>query len=136
MPPISIFSYRFTVPQSAIDDYGHVNNVVYLQWMQDLAIRHPQAIPEYKLPENTGWFAREHRIEYLAPAYLGDEIEARTWIAEIKRVRGQRKYEFIRKADGKVIVKGESQWIFVELTTGRPVSIPPEILALFPVPTE
>ena len=130
-PPI--FTYTITVTQSAIDEYGHVNNVIYVQWMQDAAIRHGESIPEYKPPENTGWYAREHRIEYLAPAYLGDEIEVRTWASEMKRVRALRKYEFIRKADGKVIAKGETQWIFVELTTGRPIAIPPEIQALFPV---
>ena len=130
-PPI--FTYTITVPQSAIDGYGHVNNVIFLQWMQDAAFRHPESIPEFKQPENTGWFIREHRIEYLNSAYLGDEIEVRTWIAELKRVRGRRKYEFIRKADGKVIVKGESEWVFVELTTGSPIAIPAEILALFSV---
>jgi acyl-CoA thioester hydrolase len=130
-PPI--FTYTITVTQSAIDEYGHVNNVIYVQWMQDAAIRHGESIPEYKPPENTGWYAREHRIEYLAPAYLGDEIEVRTWASEMKRVRALRKYEFIRKANGKVIAKGETQWIFVELTTGRPIAIPPEIQALFPV---
>ena len=129
----SIFTYTLTVPQSVIDEYGHVNNVAYVQWMQEAAIRHGESMPEYKHPENTGWFVREHRIEYLSPAYLGDEIEVRTWASEMRRVRAQRKYEFIRKADGKVVVKAETQWIFVELTTGRPIPIPAEILALFPV---
>ncbi|HJR80421.1 MAG TPA: thioesterase family protein [Anaerolineales bacterium] len=129
----SIFTYTLTVPQSVIDEYGHVNNVAYVQWMQEAAIRHGESMPEYEQPENTGWFVREHRIEYLSPAYLGDEIEVRTWASEMRRVRAQRKYEFIRKADGKVVVKGETQWIFVELTTGRPIPIPAEILALFPV---
>ena len=136
MPPLSILTYSFTVPQSAIDEYGHVNNVIYVQWMQDAGRRHPEAIPEFKQPKNTGWFAREHRIEYLAPAFLGDEIEVRTWIAEWKRVRAQRRYEFIRKADDKILVKGETQWIFVELTTGRPIPIPVEMLALFPIVSE
>ena len=129
----AIFTYTFTVPQSVIDENGHVNNVAYVQWMQEAAIRHSTSIPEYKPPENTGWFAREHRIEYLAPAYLGDEIEVRTWASEMKRVRAIRKYEFTRKADGRVIARGETKWIFVELTTGRPVAIPAEILVLFPV---
>ena len=133
MSPSSIFSYTFTVPESAIDEYGHVNNVIYVQWMQDAAVRHPESIPEYKQPENTGWFAREHRIEYLAPAFAGEEIEVRTWIAEAKRSRAQRKYEFIRKADGKVIVRGETQWIFVDLTSGRPIPITADILHLLPV---
>ena len=136
MTPPSIFTYTFSVPQSAIDEYGHVNNVIYVQWMQDAAIRHGESLPEYKQPENTGWFVREHRIEYLSPAYLGDEIEVRTWASEMRRVRAQRKYEFVRKADGKIIAKGETQWIFVDLTTGRPIPIPPEIHALFPVLAE
>jgi acyl-CoA thioester hydrolase len=129
----SIFTYTFTVPESAIDEYGHVNNVIYVQWMQEAAIRQGESIPAYKQPENTGWYVREHRIEYLAPAYLSDEIEVRTWLSEMKRVRAIRKYEFIRKADGKVIAKGETLWIFVELTTGRPIAIPAEMQALFPV---
>ena len=132
----SIFTYTITVAQSAIDEYGHVNNVIYVQWMQDAAIRQGESIPEYKQPENTGWYVREHRIEYITPAYLSDEIEVRTWLSEMKRVRAIRKYEFARKADGKVIVKGETQWVFVELTTGRPMAIPPEIQALFPVVAE
>lgn len=136
MPPLSIFTCSFIVPQSAIDEYGHVNNVIYVQWMQDAESRHPESIPEFKQPENTGWFVREHRIRYLNPAYLGDEIEVRTWISEWKRVRRIRKYEFARKADGKVIVKGETQWVFVELTTGRPIALPAEMLALFPVVAE
>ena len=133
MPYLSVLTHTFIVPQSAIDEYGHVNNVIYVQWMQDAAIRHGEAITEYQLPGNTGWFAREHRIEYLTPAYAGDEIEVRTWLVEMKRVRAHRKYEFTRKADGKLIARGETQWIYVDLTTGRPMPIPPDILALFPV---
>ena len=100
MPLSLIFSYTFTVPKSAIDEYGHVNNVIYVQWMQDAAVRHAESIAEYSQPENTGWFAREHRVEYLAPAYEGEEIEIRTWLAVAKRSRAHRKYEFVRKADG------------------------------------
>ena len=72
----------------------------------------------------------------LLSAFLGDEIEVRVWVAEWKRVRAQRRYEFIRKADGKVVAKGETQWIFVELTTGRPTQIPADMIALFPIPAE
>lgn len=133
MPPLPIFRFTFIVPKSAIDEYGHVNNVIYVQWMQDAATRHPQAIPEFKQPENTGWFAREHRIEYLAPAFLGDELEVRTWIAEEKLSRAVRKYEFVRTADNKVIARGQTLWFFVNLTTGRPLPIPAEIMALFPI---
>ncbi len=104
--------------------------------MQDAAIRHGESITEYKPAENTTWYAREHRIEYLLPAFLGEEIEVRTWLTEIKRVRVHRKYEFIRKADGKVIVKGETDWVYIDSNTGRPLAIPAIISELFPVLTE
>lgn len=136
MPNSPVFTYTFVVPQSAIDDYGHVNNVIYVQWMQDAAIRHGEATAGYRLAENTGWFAREHRIEYLAPAFLGDEIEVRTWLADAKRSRAYRRYEFVRKGDGKLIARGETQWIYVDLTTGRPILIPNEIMVLFPALTD
>jgi acyl-CoA thioester hydrolase len=129
----SIFTYTFIVPQSVIDENGHVNNVAYVQWMQDAAaIYHPQAVG-YKPAENTTWYAREHRIEYLLPAFLGEEIEVRTWISEARRVRARRKYEFIRKSDGKVVARGETDWVYVDAKTGRPLAIPAEVQVLFPV---
>ena len=135
MPYPAVFSYTFIVPQSAIDENGHVNNVAYVQWMQDAAaIHHPQAIG-YRPPEGATWYAREHRIEYLLPAFLGEEIEVRTWISEIRRVRVRRQYEFHRKPDGKVIAKGETDWVYVDAKTGRPISIPQEVQLLFPLVT-
>lgn len=133
MPNSSIFTYTFTIPENAIDQNGHVNNVAYLQWMQDAAaIHHPQAIG-YRPAENTTWYAREHHIEYLLQAFPGEELEVRTWISEIRRVRVRRRYEFYRKSDGKLIVRGETDWVYVEAKTGRPIAIPAEVQILFPV---
>ena len=60
-------------------------------------------------------------------------IEIRTWISEIRRVRVRRKYEFIRKSDGRVVAKGDTDWVYVDAVTGRPISIPEELQFLFPV---
>ncbi len=128
----AIFAYTLIVPQNVIDENGHVNNVVYIQWMQEAAIQHGVSVG-YKTAENIGWFVREHRIEYLLPAFFGEEIEVRTWIAEWKRVRVQRRYEFIRHADGKVVARGETDWVYVDAKTGRPMAIPGEVKVLFPV---
>ena len=128
-----IFTYSIIIPESVIDENGHVNNVAYVQWMQDAGIRHAKALVGYKPAENTTWYVREHRIEYLLPAFLGEEIEVRTWISEIKRVRAHRRYEFLRKSDGKVVVKGETDWVYVDATTGRPLAIPTAALELFPI---
>lgn len=128
-----IFAYSFTVPDSVIDENGHVNNVAYVQWMQDAAIRHPESVTAYKPAENTTWYAREHRIEYLLPVFQGEEIEVRTWLSEIKRVRAHRRYEFLRKSDGKVVVRGETDWVYVNAKTGKPIAIPVEVGEFFSV---
>lgn len=129
----AIFRYRMAIPQDAIDGNGHVNNVAYVQWMQEAAIRHFEALGGTPLMEAAGatWVVRSHKIEYLNPAYAGDEIEVRTWIANARRVRSLRRYEFARPADGKVLVRGETDWVFIDTHDGRPVAIPQSILERF-----
>jgi acyl-CoA thioester hydrolase len=143
MSHLSIFSYTFTIPQSVIDENGHVNNVAFVQWMQDAAIRHGQERlagydgynlnTTFVLNQHATFVVREHRIEYLLPAFLGEEIEVRTWLNEARRVRLHRRYEFVRKSDEKVVAKGETDWVYVDRNTGRPIAIPAHLLELFPV---
>ena len=133
MSPISpTYSKIFIIPESAIDENGHVNNVVYVQWMQDIAVEHYAAIGGIAAqgPDST-WVVREHRIEYFLRAFLGEENEIKTWVENIRRVRSLRKYEFIRKADGKVLVKGETDWVFVDIKTGSLRPIPEEVSNVF-----
>jgi acyl-CoA thioester hydrolase len=75
--------------------------------------------------------ARSHLIEYLLPAFAGEEIEIRTWIENYRRVRSLRKYEFVRVSDGKTLVKGETDWVFVDAATGSPRAIPQEVIKIF-----
>jgi len=76
---------------------------------------------------------REHKIEYLLPAFAGEEIEIKTWVENIRRVRSLRKYEFVRKSDGKVLVKGETDWVFVDAKTGIPRAVPDAVTKVFEV---
>jgi acyl-CoA thioester hydrolase len=132
MTPNRIYRRSFTVAKDAIDENGHVNNVAYVQWMQDIAVEHYSSIGGIAAQgENATWVVREHRIEYLLPAYAGEEIEVRTWVENIRRVRSLRKYEFVRKSDGKVLVKGETDWVFVDMRTGRPLPIPENVSSIF-----
>ena len=75
------------------------------------------------------WFARSHHIEYLKPAFLGDQLTMRTWVTEARRVRSIRRYEF-RRSD-TLLAQGETDWVFVDVTTGRPKSIPDGFTDLF-----
>lgn len=127
-----IYSRSFTIPQNAIDENGHVNNVAYVQWMQDIAVEHYSLIGGIEAQGNAAtWVVREHRIEYLLPAYVGEEIEIKTWVENIRRVRSLRKYEFVRKSDSRVLVKGETDWVFVDTKTGRPLPIPEKVSQVF-----
>ena len=133
-----IYSYEFTIPLEALDENGHVNNVQYVQWMQDAAVRHYESIGGIPLTLALGatWVVRSHNIEYLRPAFAGDRIEVRTWVANIHRVRSLRRYRFIRLADNKLLVKGETDWVFVDAKTGNPLTIPDEIINIFPPMSE
>jgi acyl-CoA thioester hydrolase len=132
MPISSIYSKVITIPKSAIDENGHVNNVAYVQWMQDIAVEHYASIGGIEAQGNDStWVVREHKVEYLLPAFVDEEIEIRTWVENIRRVRSLRKYEFIRKSDGKVLVRGETDWVFVDTKTGTPKVVPEEVIKVF-----
>ena len=132
MPISPIYAKTITIPASAIDENGHVNNVVYVQWMQDIAVEHYAFLGGITAqgPDST-WVVRQHSIEYLLPAFEGEEIEIRTWVENIRKVRSLRKYEFARKNDGKILVKGETDWVFVDVKTGGPKAIPGEVERVF-----
>jgi len=132
MPISPTYSKTFTIPESTIDKNGHVNNVAYVQWMQDIAVEHYASIGgvETQGPDST-WVVREHRIEYLLPAFAGEEIEIKTWVENMRRVRSLRMYEFVRNSDGQVLVKGETDWVFVDIKSGRPLAIPEEVKSIF-----
>ena len=131
MPPI--FRYKFTVGPEAIDTNGHVNNVVYVQWMQDVAVLHSNSTGCTDATREIGamWVARSHKIEYLSPAFAGDEIEALTWVADFRKVRSLRRYKFVRTADQITLARGETDWVFMDAQKGRPRSIPENVSGAF-----
>ena len=132
---LPIYRHAFVVDSEAIDENGHVNNVVYVQWMQDMAVRHSNAVGCTDMTRRIGamWVARSHRIEYLSPAFAGDEIEAQTWVADFRKIRSRRRYRFVRVADQQILAQGETDWVFMDARTSRPRSIPPDVSGAFDV---
>lgn len=127
------YIYEVEVASATIDVNGHVNNLEYVRWMQDAAVAHSDAVGCTRATLEGGftWFVRSHHIEYLRPAYAGDHIEVRTWVADFRRAFSLRKYEMVRRGDGALLARGETNWAFLEAASGRPRSIPEEIQALF-----
>ena len=133
-----IFNHEFTVAKEEVDQYEHVNNVVYVKWMQDVAILHSESTggAEAVREANGRWVARSHRIEYLSPAFAGEDVIALTWVVNFRRVRSLRRYSFLRKNDKKLLARGETEWIFLDAATGRPRTIPVEVIRAFSIMPE
>ena len=135
--PDPIFKKLITVSASVIDGNGHANNVAYVQWMQDIAVEHYASIHGVEAQgENSTWVVREHKIEYLLPAFEGEEIEIQTWIADVRRVRSLRCYKFVRRSDASLLVRGETNWVFVDAKTGAPRAIPLSVASIMPILAE
>lgn len=132
-----VFRHTLVVGADALDENGHVNNVQYVQWMQDAAVRHSDSVGCSRATKGEGatWVARSHTIEYLRPAFLGDRVAVLTWVCGHRRVRSLRKYRFVREGDGAVLAKGETDWVFVDTASGRPRQIPEAVIGTFtPLP--
>lgn len=134
----AVFRQSMTVPPEAVDINGHVNNVVYLQWMQDAAVRHARAVGSVDATRAAGgtWVVRSHHVDYLRPAYAGERIEVLTWVADLQRRRSRRRYKFLRAEDGRTLVVGETLWVFVDALSARPRDIPDAVRACFEVVPE
>ena len=130
-PSTGVYRHHFTVPDSAVDQNGHVNNVVYVQWMQDVAVLHYEAAGGNQAMEeaHATWVARSHHIEYLKPVYAGEDVIALTWVENLRRVRSLRRYQFLRQGDNVLLARGETDWVFVDIETGRPRMIADDIIA-------
>jgi acyl-CoA thioester hydrolase len=128
-----VYSYEVLVPASAVDENGHANNVMYVQWMQDAAVRHYEAMGGTGPTQAIGatWVVRSHRVEYLRPAFAGERIKIQTWVVDLRRVRSLRRYRFLRVSDGALLVRGETDWVFVDANSGAPRAIPAEVAGLF-----
>ena len=135
---LAVFTDTFLVDDQYIDGNGHVNNVAYVQWMQDVAIAHFASRVDADVTAKLGctWFARSHSVEYLTPAFAGEALRVSTWIVNWRRVRSTRKYRFERPADGHLVAIGETDWVFVDVESGRPRSIPDEIRNQFELVSE
>ena len=131
-----IYSKRFAVPSAAIDRQGHVNNLAYVAWMQDVAIEHSAAVGwpmDRYLALGAGWVVRSHFVEYLRPAFAGERLAIHTWVPEFTQRSTPRRYFFVREDDRQLVARAETRWVFVDLATGRRQALPEELIAAFEV---
>jgi len=128
-----IYRYELTVPEDALDENGHVNNVEYLRWMLDAAVAHSgsQGCTQATRDAGATWVVRTHRIEYLIPAFAGEHVCVFTWVSNFRRVQSLRKYKVMRLEDNAVLAEGETNWVFTNAANGQLRSIPKNVMATF-----
>jgi acyl-CoA thioester hydrolase len=127
-----IHQRKLTVTTESIDAVGHVNNREYLRWMEDIAVEHSavQGWPmERYFERGNAWVASTHFLEYLRPAFAGDQLDIYTWIGTWDRRTSVRRYAVTRQR--KLIARGETCWTFVELASGRACDLPAAVTAAF-----
>ena len=125
------FRMAFTAQPADIDELGHVNNAVWVQWIQEIAVAHWRAVA---LPEHDAayfWVVVRHEIDYLRAAVEGDRVTARTWVGEAPQ--GARFDRFVELAgnDGRTCVKARTSWAIIDKAAGRPIRVPPHVIAPF-----
>jgi acyl-CoA thioester hydrolase len=133
---VRIFSKRFEVPADAIDRQGHVSNLAYVAWMQDVAIEHSTAVGwpmDRYLAVGAGWVVRSHFVEYLRPAFAGERLGVHTWVPEFTHRSTPRRYLFVREGDTGLLARAETRWVFIDLTTGRRRHLPEELIGAFEI---
>ena len=132
--PVEIARYEVKVLPADIDVLDHVNNRVYLRWVEEAA-RYASDVNGWTTDDylklGAAWMAREHWIEYLRPCALGDTIEVYTWIHAYSRGRSFRRYTM--KNAGKVCCIAATEWVFVDLNTRHAIDCPKEVSERFVV---
>ena len=126
-PTPTRFELPIRVGESDLDEVGHVNNVVYVQWVQDAAAGHWRHAATAEQLEGIVWVAVRHEIDYEAPSFAGDELVARTWVEAWSGATSERHTEIERVSDGVLLARARTIWCAVDPASGRPMRVRPEV---------
>ena len=122
-----------TVPvlSTDIDEQSHVNNTVYLRWIQDVATAHWKSLASAQSQAAIGWIVLRHEIDYKLPASFGEEIVLRTWVGQASRLKFERFTEVRRKIDNQLLSQARTLWVPIDVRTGKPTRVSAELRAQF-----
>lgn len=126
-----IYQLEITVNQSDLDELNHVNNIRYVEWVQDIAKAHWQKNVTSKVNKSYFWVLIKHCIEYKSEAFLNDVIVLKTYIEKSEGVKSKRIVEITNKQTQKLIARSETTWCLIDSETKRPARVTKEITDLF-----
>jgi len=122
------FKLRIDVKPEDIDELGHVNNVVYLGWVQLVAATHWNSLSTPEMRSKNIWVALRHEIDYVNPAFVGDEVWGYTWVSSMEGVKSIRHVEFYLAE--KCLAKAKTNWCLLDAVSLKPKRIGQEIKSL------
>ncbi len=123
------FSHSFFVNQNDIDAQGHVNNVAFVRWIQDVAVAHWFSIATEEIRAKYTWVVLRHEIDYKKQAFETEEVTVKTWVGEPTRISWERFTEITRGED--LLVKARSVWCLIDRETSKPTRITSVLKELF-----
>lgn len=125
------FEQKITAARGDIDELGHVNNAVWVRWIQDVATTHWRAAADPAHVDAYIWVVVRHEIDYVRAVLPGETVTGRTWVGEApKGARFDRHVEFVGQ-DGKLRVRAKTTWAILDKETGKPLRVPSEVAARF-----
>lgn len=127
--------YELTIKVAAtdIDELGHVNNTVYLRWVQEVAVAHWRVIASPQAQEELHWMVVRHEIDYKQPARQGEEVILKTWVGTAAGLRFDRHTEVLRASDRQLLAVTKTVWCPIDPVTHRPKRVSAEVRGLFSV---
>ena len=130
-PDRRVFELQLAPGPDDIDENGHVNNVVYLRWAQDMGVAHWRSLAPADAQATWAWIALRHEIDYRRPLLPGETAQGRTWVAA--EPQGPRYDRFVRidGPGGQMCAQVHTTWVLIEQTTGRPRRVPEWITEMF-----
>ncbi len=124
------YEKEIIVTPDDIDEQNHVNNVRYLQWIQDVSKEHWCGVLSKELSREYAWVVKSHHIDYKRPAFLSEKLKAITWIEKFEGFLSYRAVEIRSAETGKLHVKSMTQWCLYDFETQKPMRIPQEMIDL------
>lgn len=127
------YEVEVAVAPEDIDDQQHVNNVVYVRWVQDAAAAHWQALTTPEIRAEVGWALLRHEIDYKAPALAGDTVRVRTEVGHLEGLTFERLTTIHRVGDDRLLARSRTLWAPINPATGRPRRVSDELRRVFSV---
>ncbi len=126
-----IFEQPITINAQDIDENGHVNNIRYLKWVQDVAIAHWNSVSTDQMKAQLIWVVSRHEIDYLKSAYLDSNLIAKTWVVGPNGARSDRFVTICDAANDTIIAKIKTTWYLLDAQTKKPKRIDSDITNVF-----